>query len=85
MVFSLVYYRQSGASDRSYDRAIQYQCKRDANGQRIFTGINFLSRTSFQSDAERQQAIDELVQSAISAGVESNYLQELKVVQWERC
>lgn len=85
MVFSLVYYRQSGASDRAYDRAIQYQCKRDANGQRIFTGINFLSRTSFQSDAERQQAIDELVQSAISAGVESNYLQELKVVQWERC
>ena len=84
-MISLVYFRQSGDGDHAYDRAIQYQCKSDANAKRTFTGINFLSRTALQSDAERQQAINEMIQAAASAGIESNYLQELKLVQWEHC
>ncbi len=68
-----------------YDRAIQYQCKIDQFGERIFTGVNFLSRTHFNSDTERKQAIDEMTNAAIQAGVEQEYLQQLKVVQWETC
>lgn len=69
----------------SYDRAIQYQCKADEFGKRVFTGVNFLSRTYFNSDAERKQAIDEMIDDALQAGVEQTYLQELKIVQWETC
>jgi hypothetical protein len=79
----LVYYRQS--NNNLYDRAIQYQCKVDETGKRIFTGINFLSRTHLNSDDERKHAIDEMALEAIKAGVEQQYLQQLKIVQWLTC
>ncbi|CAF2848673.1 unnamed protein product [Rotaria sp. Silwood2] len=82
---SVVYYRKSEINNYSYDRAIQYQCKVDKLGQRVFTGINFLSRTYFNSDIERKQAIDEMITAAINAGVEQKYLQQLKIVQWKNC
>lgn len=78
----IVYYRKN---NNTYDRAIQYQCKIDELGQRIFTGINFLSRTSFNSDDERKQAIDEMTIEALKVGVEQKYLQQLNIVQWKSC
>ncbi|CAF4668488.1 unnamed protein product, partial [Rotaria magnacalcarata] len=54
-------------------------------GKRVFTGVNFRSRTHFSSDAERKQAIDEMINEALNAGVEQKYLQKLKIVQWETC
>jgi hypothetical protein len=81
----LVYYRKDLINGDFYDRAIQYQCKIDEMGKRVFTGVNFLSRTHFQSDTERKQAIDEMTTAASHAGIEQEYLQQLKIVQWEHC
>lgn len=72
-------------NSNSYDRAIQYQCKIDQFGKRIFTGINFLSRTHFNSATERKQVIDEMTNAASQAGIEQEYLQQLKIVQWDTC
>ncbi|CAF3328784.1 unnamed protein product [Rotaria socialis] len=69
----------------SYDRTIQYQCKIDQLGKRVFTGVNFLPRTHFDSAADRKQATDEMINEALNAGAEQKYLQELKIVQWETC
>ncbi|CAF1048195.1 unnamed protein product [Rotaria sp. Silwood1] len=83
---TVVYYRNNEINNNNfYDRAIQYQCKVDHLNKRIFTGINFLSRTYFNSDIERQQVINEMINSAVNAGVEQKYLQELKIVQWKNC
>lgn len=79
----VVYYRQS--NNDSYDRAIQYQCKFDESGERIFTDINFISRTHLNSDDQRKQTIEKMTLEAIKAGVEQQYLQQLKIVQWLTC
>ncbi|CAF3349247.1 unnamed protein product [Rotaria socialis] len=80
-----VYYRRSVIKNDSYDRTIQYQCKIDQLGKRVFTGVNFLPRTHFDSAADRKQATDEMINEALNAGAEQKYLQELKIVQWETC
>ncbi len=54
-------------------------------GKRAFTGVNFLSGGHFNSDTERKQAIDEMISAASQAGVEQEYLQQLKIVQWQNC
>jgi len=84
-LFSIVYYRKNVTNNDFYERAIQYQCKVDEMGKRAFTGVNFLSRTHFNSDTERKQAIDEMISAASQAGVEQEYLQQLKIVQWQNC
>ncbi|CAM2725485.1 unnamed protein product [Rotaria socialis] len=58
---------------------LQKKCKR------VFTGVNFLPRTHFDSAADRKQATDEMINEALNAGAEQKYLQELKIVQWETC
>ncbi|CAF0884223.1 unnamed protein product [Didymodactylos carnosus] len=67
-----------------YDRAIQYQCKME-NDVRVFTGINFLSRDHFNSDNERQRAVDEMKTEAEKVGIEQEYLDQLKIVGWQTC
>ena len=54
-------------------------------GNRTFTGVNFLSRTYLNSDSERKQAIDEIINATICAGIKGKYLQHLKIVQWSTC